>query len=479
MNPKNDLDRFFNPRHIAIVGVPRTDDRFGGGSFLRKFLECGYQGKLYPINPNAEELQGLKAYPNLAALPEVPDKAIVSVPAKRVPDVLHECARIGLRRIHILSSGFKETATEEGRRLEEHITAIAREKGLLVIGPNCMGAYCPASRLTAWGAIPGMSGPLGIISQSGGITQRLTEYTYSLGVGVEKAVSFGNAAALDSTDFLEFMARDEKIELIAMYLESVKDGRKFLNLAKQVSRQKPIIVWKGGLTPVGASTAASHTGTLAGTRETWEAFFRQTGVIQVGSMDEWADAIITMCFLPPPGGTAAFLIGGGGGNSVGNGDICVMEGLEVPRLSEATLRTLRETVPLAGSIAGNPLDMWRTFEDPDYLLEVLEVAYNEPNVDILIVDRMIPRKAFHMPDRENLTPRIIDFVQNNRHRKPTVFTADSEGGDADLAAKGAALRAQFCRAGIPAYPTTRRAARALARYYRYHAWKKQGQTENQ
>ncbi len=461
------LDRFFYPRHVAIVGVPREGDRFGGGTFLAKFVECGFPGKLYPINPKAEEIQGLKAYPSLAALPEAPDLAIVCIAARFVPSILEECARIGVRHIHILSSGFKEIDDEIGARLEEQVASIARENDLLVIGPNCMGPYCPSSRLTAWGAIPGLGGPVGVISQSGGITQRLTEYLCSLGIGVDKAVSIGNAAVLDSTDYLEYMAGDAKIRVIAMYLESVKDGRRFLRLARDIARKKPIVIWKGGETSVGAKTVASHTGTLAGESRLWEAFFSQAGATRVRSMDEWVDAVMAFCLLPASGGKRVFLIGGGGGNSVGNGDTCVRHGLDVPSLSNATMERLRETVPVAGSIAGNPLDEWRTFEDTAYLKEILKLGFADPKIDMIVIDRMIPRKAFHMTGEIDPTPSIIDLIKRNEHRKPVVFTADSEGGDPELAAKGATLRAQFCKAGIPAYPSLDRAARALVQLYRY------------
>jgi len=467
LHPK-DLAQFFHPRSIAIVGVPREGDRFGGGSFLTKFQECGFPGRIYPINPKANEIQGIKAYPDLSSLPEIPELAIVSVTARLVPSILEECARVGVRHIHILSSGFKEIGTAEGKNLEEQVASISRENGLLIIGPNCMGSYCPSSRLTPWGAIPGLSGPVGIISQSGGITQRLTEYLYYLGVGAEKAVSIGNAAVLDSTDYLEFLAEDKKVQVIAMYLESVKDGRRFLNLVGAVNKKKPVIIWKGGETDVGAATVASHTGTLAGQHRIWEAFFRQTGAIRVRSMNQWVDAIITLSLLEPPTGKGVFLIGGGGGNSVANGDTCIREGLEVPALSDATMETLRQTVPIAGSIAGNPLDMWRTFEDPAYLLDILTLAYSDPNISMIILDRLIPRKAFHMTGSTKAPRKIIDLIKSNMEKKPTVITADSEGGDADLAAKGTALRAEFCQAGIPSFPSLRRAAWALVQLRRYY-----------
>lgn len=464
-----DLRQFFHPRSIAIVGVPRRDYQFGGHSFLKKIQESRFQGNLYPINPKADEIRGVKTYPNLASLPETPDLALVCVAADQVPAVLEECARIGLRHIHILASGFKEMGTKRGRELEARITHIAGENGLLVMGPNCMGSYCPSSGLTPWGAIPGRSGPLGIIGQSGGITQRLTEYTYSLGIGVEKAVSFGNASVLNSLDFLEFMARDDGIRVIAMYLESVRDGDKFLRLAREVSRKKPIVLWKGGETEVGAATVASHTGALAGEQMLWEAFYRQTGVIHVRSLDECVDAILALCLVPAPQGKGVFLIGGGGGYSVSYSDTCVQEGLDVPLLSETTMAWLGQNVPAAGCILGNPLDVWRSFFDAPFLDELLDLAYDDPAVAMIIVDRMISRKAFHVPDMPDPNPETIEFIKDRGHPKPTVFTVESEGGDPDLSAKGVELRARFCRAGIPAYPSLQRAARALVHLHRYHA----------
>ena len=466
---KTDLAQFFSPRSIAIVGVPRQNYRLGGLSYLNKFIEYGFPGKLYPINPKATEISGLTVYPDLSSLPELPDLAIVCVTARQVPTILEECARIGLRHIHILSSGFKEIGTKEGDTLEQRVTAISNKNGLLVIGPNCMGPYSPSGRLTPWGAIPGMSGPLGIISQSGGLAQRLTEYTSSLGIGVEKAVSMGNAAVLSTIDYLEFMAQDEKIRVIAMYLESVKDGTKLFHLAKEVSQKKPIILWKGGETEVGASTAASHTGGMAGEMKIWEAFCRQTGVVHVRSMDEWVDAIMAFCFLTAPTGKGVFLIGGGGGNSVSNSDLCIREGLDVPPLSEPTVAWLRQRGPAAGSIFGNPLDMWRVFSDPVYLTELLDLAYKDPCVGMIVVDRLIKRKAYHIPESLDPNPQLIDFLKKEGYQKPTVITVDSDGGDLDLAAKGTALRAEFCRAKIPAYPSLQRAAKALMHLHRYHS----------
>jgi acyl-CoA synthetase (NDP forming) len=467
-----DFQKFFNPAHVAIIGASAGDYKFGGTSFLMKLQEGGFAGKLYPINPRAQEIRGLKAYADLLSLPLVPDLAIVCVAARYVPGILEDCARIGLRHIHILTSGFRETGLEEGKLLEQQIVDIARDKGLRVIGPNCMGPYCPSVGLTAWGAIPGLSGSVGIISQSGGLTQRLTEYTSSLGIGVAKAVSFGNAAVLDSTDFLEIMADDKDIRVIAMYLESVKDARKLLQIAKAANQKKPVILWKGGESRAGAATAASHTGALAGSQNLWQAFYRQTGVTRVRSMNECVDAIMAFSLLPAPAGPGVFLIGGGGGNSVAYSDTFNRQGFEVPALSELTMNFLRHSVPIAGSIAGNPLDMWRTFIDAEYLAQVLELGYKDSAVSIIVVGRLIPRIAYHFPDLADPTPETIAYLKNRPNAKPTVFTIDSDGGDPELADTGTRLRAQYCRAGIAAYPSARRAARALRHLYRFHTRRK-------
>lgn len=462
---------FFSPRSIAIVGVPREGYRFGGLSFLKKLLAAGYPGALYPINPNADEILGVRAYPDLKALSRVPDLAMVAVAAERVLQVLEECVGIGLTHIHILTSGFKELGAPEGADLERRLGDLSRKAGLMVIGPNCMGPYSPASRLTAWGAIPGMNGPLGIISQSGGITQRLTEYACSLGIGVSKAVSFGNGTVLEGVDFLRYMGNDEETRVIAMYLESVRDGRAFLRAAREVNLKKPVILWKGGESDAGARTAASHTGALAGGPAAWNAFFRQTGVTCVGSMDEWADAIVAFAALEPAAGDGVFLVGGGGGNSVAYSDNCTREGLSVPRLSEAATDSLRRGMPAAGSIPGNPLDNFRVFQDPGYLSEVLQLGYSDPSIAMIIVDRLIPRMAFHLPDVPDSTPAVIQFMKTHGRRKPTVFTVDSDGGDMDLVRQGAELRARFCGEGIPAYPSLPRAARALRHLVAYGRWK--------
>jgi acyl-CoA synthetase (NDP forming) len=463
-----ELDGFFKPGSIAIIGVSREAVSFGGNSFLHHYLQAGYSGRLYPINPKASEVLGLQAYPSLGSLPEVPDLVMIAVRADLVPAALEECARAGVHYVHVLTAGFSEIGTEEGRQLERRVAAIAGERNLLIMGPNCMGPYCPSIHLTAWGAVPGRDGNLGVISQSGGVTQRFTEYICSLGVGVSKAASIGNAAVLDSPDFLEFMAGDEAIRLIAIYLESIRDGRRFFDLAHDVSPRKPIIMLKGGESKQGAATIQSHTGRMAGDEKIWQAVCAQTGVVSVSNMNEWVDACLAFSLLPKAKGKGVFIVGGGGGNSVISSDSCIRAGLDVPSLSRDSMERIRPFVPVAGSIAGNPLDYWATFLDVNRLCEVLDIAYEDPNVHMVIVDRLIPRIAFHSPEiPDSVSSEIVDYIKTHRHAKPTVFTIDYDGGDPELIGKGSALRSSFCEAGIPAFPSFERAIGALARFEKY------------
>lgn len=463
-----DLSKFFHPRSIAIVGVSERSGGLGGRSFLEKYMEAGYEGLIYPINPRAKEIMGLRAYPDIKSLPQAPDLTMISLPADRVPETLEACARIGARHIHILSAGFSELGTMEGATLENRVTELARKLDLLIIGPNCMGPYCPASKLTAWGAIPGKSGPLGVISQSGGITQRLTEYACSLGIGVSKAVSIGNAACLDTPDFLSHFDEDETIQLIALYLEGTGDGRRLFSLAREISKRKPLIILKGGESSPGANTVTSHTGKMAGKKDIWNAFFRQTRCVAVTNINEWMDAILALALLPPARGRGVFIIGGGGGNSIIYTDTCVRAGLTVPALRGKTLEKVRNLVPSTGSIAGNPLDYWEAYLRTDRLRELLDAAYIEEDLHLIMVDRLIPRKAYHSPEVGDYVEEMAHFIKSHPRRKPTVFTIDYEGGDMELLEKGARLRQRFCEAGIPAYPSFERAFVALNHFASYH-----------
>jgi acyl-CoA synthetase (NDP forming) len=319
-----------------------------------------------------------------------------------------------------------------------------------------------------WGQIPAAAGSLAFLSQSGTLTQRMSEHAHFTGMGISKAVSFGNAAVLDSSDYLEYLADDEDTRVVGFYLESVRDGQRFLELARRINPRKPLVLWKGGETPSGAGAVASHTGTLSGEGRIWESGLKQAGVTGVRSLEEVAGAAMAFLKLPPPKGRRLFLLGGGGGNSVYYADICTRLGLQIPPLTGETREKVTALVPAVGSFARNPVDAWRAFHDPDFMGKILDPVFEDPDLDMIILDRLVPRMTYATPDEKDSIPAAIDYLRENRSRKPLAVVVDGSGEDPFLATEAALTRQRFCQAGIPAYPSLPLAAQALAHLAAYY-----------
>ncbi len=460
------FDRLFSPQSLAIVGISK-DETTLGQFFLRNLLRAEYPGQIYLVNPTTAEINGRKVYPTVSALPECADLAIVCVPARFVPETLGLCAERGICNIHIFSSGFKELGTSAGRELEDEIRRASCAGALNVIGPNCMGPYAPASKLMLWGQIPAKPGSFAFLSQSGSLTQRMTEYAHFMGIGISKAVSFGNAAVLDSPDYLEYFKEDEETRVIGFYLESVRDGKRFLEVAGRLNQTKPLVVWKGGESGPGAGAIASHTGSLSGEDRIWENALRQIGAARVRSLEQVAATAMAFLHLPACAGRRLFILGGGGGNSVYCADICQRTGLHVPALTGKTKEKITALVPEVGSFARNPVDAWRSFSDPAYMAEILEIVFADPGLDMIILDRLIPRLTYATRENPRNVPAVLEYLKKNRGRKPLVAVVDGSGNDEFLAKEGVRLRRAFCEAGIPAYPSLSAAAEALARFAAY------------
>ena len=476
MSETHELDTMFHPKSVAIVGASSNPLAWGGTSFLRRLLKLVFDGSLYPVNPNDTEIQGLKAYPDVRSLPETPDLVIIAIPASAVPQVLEDCIATGVKNVHIFTSGFAETGLEEGRILDAEITEIIRRGGLRVVGPNCMGIYVPGSKLAYYGAEPVGSGPVALLSQSGGHAEMLTEYVQDLGVYFSKVVSFGNARGLQAVDFLEYLAQDPETSIITVYLEGISDGNRFTRLIRSINRTKPVIVWKGGLTESGSRAVASHTGSLAGEERVWDAFFAQTGAVRAGSLEEIIDVVMAFLYLKSPRGKRTLLVGGGGGNSVAMADICNREGLEVPHLTEETRKELNTFIRLAGSSARNPVDAWMLQENVDLFRRALELAVADPVIDLVILDKYVwnnedddmPRERIQ--DTEKMNDFLIDFARNNRFAKPVVLSLNGRANAPQSAASVAKLWRQFAQAGVPTYISQQSASRALSRFVEYHQY---------
>lgn len=470
-----DLEVMFHPTTIAVVGASRTKPGQGWLGLLGCIRRFGFPGRIYPINPNAAEIDGLKAYPNLVSVPEPIDLVIISVPASAVPAALKDCIASGNKNVHIFTAGFKETGEEEGVKLQKEIEEIAQSGSLRVVGPNCMGLYVPKARLVTWTPASAESGAVAFVTQSGGHAGDFANYAGQLGIRFSKAISYGNALTLDSTDFLEYLADDAETRIITMYLEGVKNGSKLLRLVKEVNRTKPIIILKGGLTESGARAVASHTGSLAGGDNVWSAFFKQSGAVRVNSLEEMADVALAFLHLGRPQGRRVAIVGTGGGIGVAAADACASAGLEVPALTPHTLKELRGFVPPAGNSIRNPLDVEVILGDISLFERALKVISVDPLIDMLVISLHLDwlcdiAQGDHIA---KLATYLATSARDHTNNKPYVVSWRCYRTEPKLEQARTMLQEELLRAGVPVYQGLPRAATALARLADYYQFDKQ------
>lgn len=378
------LDRMFAPRGVAVFGGVTKPGAFGN-LILSSLLSYGYGGKLYPISPSGGTAAGLKTAPNLDAVDGPVDLASISVPARAVPAVLEECLKHGVAGAEIHTSGFAETGQTEGIELQRQIKKIS-EKGILVVGPNCFGLHSPAGGITL---LPGFDfskepGSVAMISQSGGAANDFGHEAIAAGLKISKMVSFGNGCDLEATALLEYLADDLETKYIAAYLEGVRDGRRFIETLRRVTEKKPVVVWKGGLTPLGARATLSHTGSLGGQAEIWEGVLRQTGAIPVTGLDEMVDTLVTLSYYNRRGKRIA-LAGGGGAIGVFSSDLAHRWGLDVPAFSPETQKVLAACFPTPGNSVINPLDTGTPMFPLEGLSAMIQAIVTREPVDVLIL----------------------------------------------------------------------------------------------
>ena len=385
------LKQIFNAHSVAIIGASR---RMGHPSHLALMglIESGFDGKIYPINPSAREIEGIKAYPSIKSVQEPVDLAFIAVQAAKVMPILEECAEKDVKGAIINSAGFKELGTNEGVEREEEVKRIASSTGMGIIGPNCVGF-----RRSSISTMPGLpqpaeirsilreTGNVGMTSQSGWFCGFYIHRCALRGVRFSTAVSSGNEADFTTIDFLEYLRDDEETEVITMYLEGVKDGKNFLKTCRATTPNKPIIIWKVGLTKAGSRAAFSHTGSFAGKEGIYGAVFRQAHVVQAFSSKELIDLTVAFSLCKKPRGNRVGIISSPGGFAVATADACERSGLNVPRLSEKTCRELEKILPKYSSTL-NPIDLTMTaVENPQFYPECMKILDSDDRIDSMIV----------------------------------------------------------------------------------------------
>jgi acyl-CoA synthetase (NDP forming) len=376
------LDYAFNPKSIAFVGATEAMRKWGF-LILNNLLTGGYGGEVYPVNPSRETILGMPAYPSVRDIPHDVDLAVFTVPARMVLDSLDDCVARGVKAGLVITAGFKELG-EDGAEVERELVRKARDAGMVLIGPNCQGICCPKNRLYTWMPIlfhPG-EGKIGYVSQSGNILNMLIGHAVSAGLGVSKGVSSGNEADLLTEDYFAYFGEDPDTEVIVSYMEGINEGRGFLESARSVTRNKPIVVLKGGRTHSGVSAARSHTGAMAVSERLFEAACRQAGIVVTSTIEEAGITAASFVNRPLPRGKRIGIITGGGGLGVIAADFCTEIGLDVVKLSQETLDKLEKLLPDWWS-PGNPVDLVAGL---DFMIikPVIEILMTSGEVDAVM-----------------------------------------------------------------------------------------------
>ena len=379
------LEFLFHPSSIALVGITTAETGHWTHTFLDSLIEFEFDRPMYLVNPKGGEIKGHKVHRSLSDIPGTVDYVIGLVNAHIAPQLVEECAQKGVRAVHFCTSGFSETGDEQRVKLESELAEVARRRGIRIIGPNCMGIYCPESRVSFSPAFPRDKGHVGIISQSGGNSIYMVRQAALRGVRFSKVVSYGNACDIDENELLEYFAQDTDTTILALYIEGIKDGQRFRKVLEEVTKSKTVILLKGGTTEGGARAAAGHTAALAGSRATWDALCRQLGIIRVSNIEEMVDVLVTLSFLPIPRGRNAMLFGIGGGASVLIADEFESRGLRVPGLPGEIMAQIQEFTPVAGNILRNPVDYSQAMMNPDGIRRTLDIVSGWEGTDFVVV----------------------------------------------------------------------------------------------
>jgi len=462
----------FAPSSVAVIGASNTPGTWGFG-IMQQLLRSG-EGEIYPVNPKATEVLGRISYDSIVSIPGPIDLAVIAVSASHTADIMRQCVQKGVKAVVVISAGFAETG-KPGYELEKELLDIARQGGVRFVGPNSIGHANILSGLAtlAW-AEEITRGPVGVISQSGNYGQQIIRDGVARGIGFSKFISTGNEGDLHLEDYLEYLGKDEDTKLITLYIEGLREGRRFFQVAREITAVKPVIAIKTGGTKEAARAVSSHTGAMAGSDDVYAAAFRQAGVIRVNDTDEMCDLIAAMLNMPLPPDDRVGILTIGGGPGVLATEACEKEGLTIARLAASTMEKLNSYLPSRWSHA-NPVDvagmsarqreiifesMWELLKDKniDAVLLLLPIVLSTKRVSAIFNMNGEESKAFREMHKKNL---ILARNKANEHGKPILIVLPARDDEAF---------SFLCQEGIPAYFNPGRAVKALSHlvwYKRY------------
>ena len=462
------LERYaplFMPKTVAVVGASSKGNALPN-VFIRRIREYGFAGEIYPIHPTAPTIDGLTAYPSLAATPKPVDYAYIAVSGAQIPDMLKVAAG-RVRYAQVVSSGFGEV--DEGKDLQQRLLEAARAGGMRLLGPNCLGIYTPRGRITFTEISPKEVGTVGVISQSGGLGTDIIRRGLSRGVKFSGLVTVGNCADVTPSDLLEFYLADDQTKVIGFYIETAKDGRHLFEMLRAAKAKKPVVILKGGRTGQGLAAAASHTGSLAGDDRAWIALSRQTGCVLVDTLDQFIDTLLifqTLTPQPQHPTTRVVLFGNGGGTSVLATDCFARLGLDVAPFAQPALDALAALKLPPGTSITNPVDCPVSTlqqENGSVAEKILDEIYSKGKPEALVMHLNMSAFAGRTP------PEVIENVLKAALRVQTHYPGQAHfllvlrsDGDPELEARKRTFRDRALALGIPVYDEMSNAGQALA-----------------
>jgi len=449
------LDKdFFTPHSVAVIGASNNPDKIGY-AIVKNILNSGYRGEVYPVNPTESEVLSLPCYPRVTDLPQKIDMALIAVAWQAVLTILDDCAKKGIKRVVMISAGFKE-AGEQGSKLEKDLLKIVRNHGMRLLGPNCLGfidTSLPINATFASEILP--SGNMSLVAQSGAMRQSFWDWSRESGVGLNKFISLGNEADITEADVFEMLKDDDQTKVIIAYLEGIANGDRFRKVAGSLTLTKPLIVLKSGITSAGSRVAMSHTGSMAGANEICDAVFKQTGVIRAQSPEQLFDFAFGLSCQPLLQGGRLAVVTNAGGPGVMASDAIERSGLKLARLTQDTTSRLRSELPSFASL-NNPVDL-TGITTPDKYERVLQIVLSDHNVDGILVI-LCPQGPVNVAEIAGAVVRA-----SRECRKP-VFA--NFMGARDYHQELVSLREN----GIPNYPSPERAVDGFRAMHHYRLW---------
>lgn len=439
------LDKFFKPRSVAIIGASEKKGKVGN-ALLVNLLDYGYKGKIFPVNPLLEELSGLKVYPSIKTVEDEIDLAVIATPPPTLVATIKDCGDKNIKCAIVISAGFKETGAE-GAKLETSLARAAKEYGVRIIGPNCLGVISSENRLNATfsaGAPP--AGRIAFLSQSGALCTATLDWAIGGNIGISKFISIGNKIDVAEPELIDHLADDPHTGVILCYIEGLKDGVEFMKAAWRASRKKPLIITKGGKSEAGARAVSSHTGTLAGSHKAFEAAFKQCGIIKAETIGDLFDFALAFSMQPLPEGENLAIITNAGGPAILAADACANLSIQLATFSRETLESLSKQLPPVAAIH-NPVDVIGDAKADRYMAAI-ETVLSDSNVHSLAV-LLTPQ---FMTEVEG-TSRVI-LEASRKHRKPIVA---SLMGKKSIESSAAML----VEGGVPCYSFPEDCVRAI------------------